>query len=106
MRPLAIWLVVLLGLCPLLAVTGTAVNGIGLGLATLLVLMISNLSVSLIRGLIRPEIRIPMYVLIISSLVTCIELIFLAWFLRIDRIFDSFKEKQDVGLIQVIEQCL
>ena len=44
-------LVVLLGLCPLLAVTGTVINGLGLGLATMLTLMASNLSVSLLRGL-------------------------------------------------------
>ena len=51
-------LVVLLGLCPLLAVSSTVVNGLGLGLATTLVLVISNLSVSLARGLLRPEIII------------------------------------------------
>ena len=60
-------LVVLLGLCPLLAVTGTVVNAIGLGLATLLTLACSNLSVSLLRRVLRPEIRIPAYVLIIAS---------------------------------------
>nr|NIP18105.1 electron transport complex subunit RsxE [Xanthomonadales bacterium]NIX12891.1 electron transport complex subunit RsxE [Xanthomonadales bacterium] len=63
-------LVVLLGLCPLLAVTGTVVNGLGLGLATMLTLMASNLAVSLLRGLLRPEIRIPAFVLIIASVVT------------------------------------
>jgi electron transport complex protein RnfE len=60
-------LVQLLGLCPLLAVTGTFVNGLGLGLATLLVLVLSNALVSATRRFIRPEIRIPMYVLIISA---------------------------------------
>jgi electron transport complex protein RnfE len=73
-------LVQLLGLCPLLAVTGTFVNGLGLGIATLLVLVFSNMLVSATRRFIRSEIRIPMYVLIISSLVTCIELVFLAYF--------------------------
>lgn len=63
-------LVQLLGLCPLLAVTTSLVNGLGLGIATLLVLTCSNVLVSATRRLIRAEIRIPMYVLIISSLVT------------------------------------
>jgi len=73
-------LVQLLGLCPLLAVTTSLANGLGLGLATLLVLTFSNLLVSATRRFIRRDIRIPMYVLIISSLVTCIELVFYAWF--------------------------
>ena len=83
-------LVQLLGLCPLLAVTTTFVNGLGLGLATLLVLTCSNILVSATRSLIRPEIRIPMYVLIISSLVTCIEMIFLAWFPALGRSLGIF----------------
>ena len=62
-------LVQLLGLCPLLAVTATFVNGLGLGLATLAVLMASNALVSATRRWIKPEIRIPIYVLIIASLV-------------------------------------
>lgn len=73
-------LVQLLGLCPLLAVTGTVVNGIGLGLATLVTLLISNGIVSLIRNFLKPEIRIPVFVLIIAAAVTCIELIMKAWF--------------------------
>ena len=64
----------LLGLCPLLAVTTTVINGLGLGLATTLTLVASNASVSLIRKLVRPEIRIPVFVLIIASVVTVIEL--------------------------------
>ena len=83
-------LVQLLGLCPLLAVTGTFVNGLGLGLATLLVLVLSNALVSATRRFIRPEIRIPMYVLIISSLVTCIELVVLAWFPAMGRSLGIF----------------
>lgn len=65
----------LLGLCPLLAVTGTAINGLGLGLATLLVLVSSNVTVSLIRNIVRPEIRIPAFMMIIASFVTAIELL-------------------------------
>ena len=83
-------LVQLLGLCPLLAVTNTFVNGLGLGLATLFVVTCSNGLVSITRSLIRDEIRIPMYVLIIASLVTCIELIFKAWFPYLDRSLGIF----------------
>lgn len=73
-------LVQLLGLCPLLAVTGTVVNGLGLGIATLMTLVLSNSTVSLIRPWLKTEIRIPVFVLIIASIVTTIELIMNAWF--------------------------
>lgn len=83
-------LVQLLGLCPLLAVTTTFVNGLGLGVATLFVITCSNALVSATRRWIRQEIRIPIYVLIIASLVTCIELIFKAWFPSLDRSLGIF----------------
>ncbi len=83
-------LVQLLGLCPLLAVTTSFVNGLGLGLATLFVLTCSYVLVSATRRWIRQEIRIPIYVLIIASLVTCIELIFKAWFPVLDRSLGIF----------------
>jgi electron transport complex protein RnfE len=83
-------LVVLLGLCPLLAVTGTVVNAIGLGLATTLTLVFSNLAVSLVRGVLRPEIRIPAYVLIIASVVTVIQLLMQAWFHDLYRVLGIF----------------
>ncbi len=69
----------LLGLCPLLAVTGTVINGLGLGLATLLTLVFSNGIVSLIRHWVRPEIRVPVFVLVIASVVTTIEFAMNAW---------------------------
>lgn len=83
-------LVQLLGLCPLLAVTTTFVNGLGLGIATLMVLTFSNALVSATRRWIIAEVRIPIYVLIIASLVTCIELIFKAWFPALDRSLGIF----------------
>ncbi len=83
-------LVQLLGLCPLLAVTTSFVNGAGLGIATLAVLVASNGLVSATRRWLRPEIRIPIYVLIIASLVTCIELVFKAWFPTLDRSLGIF----------------
>ncbi|MGM0553793.1 MAG: electron transport complex subunit E [Pseudomonadota bacterium] len=73
-------LVQLLGLCPLLAISATVVNAIGLGIATTLTLLLSNVLVSMIRSHARPEIRIPVYVLIIASIVTAIELAMNAWF--------------------------
>lgn len=83
-------LVQLLGLCPLLAVTTSTVNGLGLGLATTAVLALSNLAVSLLRGVLRPEIRIPTYVLIIASLVTAVELAMNAWFHELFRVLGIF----------------
>jgi len=83
-------LVQLLGLCPLLAVTASFVNGLGLGIATLAVLIASNALVSATRRWIQPEIRVPIYVLIIASLVTCTELIFKAWFPDLDRALGIF----------------
>jgi Na+-translocating ferredoxin:NAD+ oxidoreductase subunit E len=73
-------LVQVLGLCPMLAVTGSFINGLGLGLATMLTLVLSNLSVSTIRHWVRPEVRIPIFVIIIASIVTTIELAMNAWF--------------------------
>lgn len=83
-------LVQLLGLCPLLAVTSTFVNGLGLGIATLGVMVGSNALVSATRRWIRHEVRIPIYVVIIASLVTCTELIFKAWFPDLDRSLGIF----------------
>jgi len=83
-------LVALLGLCPLLAVTNTAVNGLGLGLATLLVLTASNVTVSLIRNLVRPEIRLPVFVLVIASFVTAVELSMNAWFPELYKVLGIF----------------
>ncbi|GGP74339.1 electron transport complex subunit E [Shewanella ulleungensis] len=72
-------LVQLLGLCPLLAVTATITNALGLGVATLLVLMGSNILVSLVRDYVPKEIRIPVFVMIIAALVTCVQLLINAY---------------------------
>jgi len=73
-------LVQLLGLCPLLAVTNTTINGLGLGLATIITLVASNGLVSLLRRQIPDEARLPVFVMIIASIVTVIELSMNAWF--------------------------
>ena len=83
-------LVQLLGLCPLLAVTGTFINGLGLGLATMATLVASNVIVSLIRKLVRPEVRIPVFVLVIASIVTVIELSMSAWFYELYKVLGIF----------------
>jgi electron transport complex protein RnfE len=83
-------LVQLLGLCPLLAITTTVVNGLGLGLATTLTLVASNVTVSLIRKLVRPEVRIPVFVLVIASVVTIIELAMNAWLHDLYKILGIF----------------
>ncbi len=69
----------LLGLCPLLAVTSSVVNGLGLGLASTLVLVASNGLVSSLRTTIPPEVRIPVFILIIATMVTVIDLVFKAF---------------------------
>lgn len=69
----------LLGLCPLLAVSTTAVNAISLGVATILVMSLANFAVALLRGFIPHEIRIPVFILIIASLVTVVDLLFKAY---------------------------
>jgi electron transport complex protein RnfE len=73
-------LVALLGLCPLLAVTNNVTNAISLGLATTFVLVASNLSVSLFRNHIRKEVRIPIFVLLIASFVTLVDLLMQSFF--------------------------
>lgn len=72
-------LVQLLGLCPLLAVTATLTNALGLGVATMLVLIGSNILVSLVRDYVPKEIRIPVFVMIIAALVTTVQLLINAY---------------------------
>ena len=72
-------IVQLLGLCPLLAVSNTATNALGLSIATLFVLVASNTLVSALRHWIPQTIRIPVFVMIIASLVTCVQLLMNAY---------------------------
>ncbi|MFP2504786.1 electron transport complex subunit E [Enterobacteriaceae bacterium RIT711] len=72
-------LVQLLGLCPLLAVTSTATNALGLGLATTLVLVLTNSAVSALRRWVPTEIRIPIYVMIIASVVSTVQMLINAY---------------------------
>ena len=79
-----------LALCPLLAVTGTATNGLGMGLATLVVLISSNAVVSLNRKLIAPEVRIPIFVLLIATLVTLVDMSMNAWMHEMHKVLGLF----------------
>lgn len=83
-------LVQLLGLCPLLAVTTTLVNGLALGLATTAVLTVTNAAISALRRTLVPSVRIPLYVLIIASLVTCIDLTMHAWLPELHTVLGLF----------------
>lgn len=80
----------ILGLCPLLAVTGTVVNALGLGLATLAVLTASNVGVSLIRHYVTDTVRLPAFVMIIAALVTMIEMVMQAFTFELYTILGIF----------------
>jgi electron transport complex protein RnfE len=73
-------LVQLLGLCPLMAVTNNAINGLGLGFATIIALVASNVAVSIVRHYVRQEIRIPAFILIIAANVTIVDMLMNAFF--------------------------
>ncbi len=80
----------MLALCPLLAVTGTATNGLGMGLATLAVLVASGLAISLLRNIVTPEVRIPVFVLIIATIVTLVDMVMNAWLHELYKILGLF----------------
>ena len=80
----------LLGLCPLLAVSTNFVNAFSLGLATILVMMLANVGISLMRAFIPYEIRIPIFVLIIAALVTVVDLAFNAFLHELYLVLGSF----------------
>lgn len=83
-------LVQLLGLCPLLAVTGSVVNALGLGIATMVVMIGTNIAVSLIRNFVSEAVRLPAFVMIIASFVTCSELLMQAYAFELYQILGIF----------------
>jgi len=83
-------LVQMLGLCPLLAVTSTVVNGLVLGLATSVVLLATNAAISLLRRAIAPAVRIPLFVLVIAAFVTSVDMLINAYFDAIYQILGLF----------------
>ena len=68
-------LVMLLGLCPVLGVTSSAINGMGMGIATMFVLIMANVTISIVKTQIPDNVRIPAYIVIIASFVTCVQLL-------------------------------
>jgi Na+-translocating ferredoxin:NAD+ oxidoreductase subunit E len=83
-------MVQILGMCPMLAVSNTMVNATGLAFATILALVATNTSISLIRNYVPPQIRIPVFVLVIASVVTMIELIMKAYFYELYQLIGLF----------------
>ncbi|MFM2484299.1 electron transport complex subunit E [Celerinatantimonas yamalensis] len=79
-----------LALCPTLAVTSSATNGLGMGLATLVVIMLSNVSISCIRSWVTPQVRLPVFTLIIAALVTLVDQAMNAWVHDLHKILGLF----------------
>mgnify|MGYP001825594835 CR=1 FL=1 len=79
-----------LALCPLLAVTGTATNGLGMGMATTVVMVFSALIVAMFRKIISPEVRIPVFVLIIATIVTLVDMSMNAWMHDLHKVLGLF----------------
>jgi len=79
-----------LGMCPVLAVTTSAINGIAMGVASTVVLVCSNMVVSLIKNIIPPKVRIPTYIVVIAAFVTIIDLLMNAYFHDIHKVLGLF----------------
>jgi electron transport complex protein RnfE len=83
-------LCMLLGMCPTMAMTTTATNGLGMGLATAVVMAASNLLVSVFRNQITQEVRIPVYILIVAAMVTVVDLSMNAWMHELYKVLGLF----------------
>ena len=92
-------LVLILGMCPTLAVTTSAINGGGMGLATTAVLMFSNLVISLLRNFIPDRVRIPAYIVVIASLVTVVQFLLQAY-------LPSLNEALGVYIPLIVVNCI
>ncbi len=80
----------MLALCPTMAVTSTATHGLGMGLATMVVLTLSNLLISAVRHWVSPEVRIPVYVVFIATLVTLVDMSLNAWAHELHKVLGLF----------------
>lgn len=89
----------LLGMCPLLAVTTSAANALGLGMATIIVMVLSSMVISLLRRFIMPEVRIPLYVMIIASLVTVVRI-------EVEAYFPSLYQQLGIYLSLIVTNCI
>ncbi len=83
-------LCMLLGMCPTMAMTGTATNGLGMGLATAVVMAASNLMVAMFRKYVTHEVRIPVYILIVAANVTFVDLVMNAWMHELYKVLGLF----------------
>ncbi len=83
-------LVMILGMCPTMAMTTSATNGLGMGLATALVMAASNFLVALFRGYITQEVRIPVYILIVAAMVTLVDLVTDAYMHELHKVLGLF----------------
>lgn len=83
-------LVQMLGMCPTMAVTTTATNGLGMGLATTAVMVLSNLAISLMRNAISPEIRNPVMIAVIAGMVTLVDMAMNAWVHELYKVLGLF----------------
>ena len=91
--------VMLLGMCPTLGVTSTAFNGLGMGVATLFVLLMSNIVVSLIKSQIPSKVRIPAFIVVIASFVTLVEMVLEAY-------LPSLYEQLGIFIPLIVVNCL
>lgn len=91
--------VLMVGMCPTLAITTAASNGIGMGLATTLVLVCSNLFISLLRNIIAEKIRIPAFIVVIASFVTIVEMLLKAF-------LPSLSETLGVYIPLIVVNCI
>ena len=80
----------MLALCPLLAVTSTATNGLGMGLASMAVMVLSSLVVSMMRDMITKEVRLPVFVLLIATIVTLVDMMMNAWMHELHKVLGLF----------------
>ena len=80
----------MLGMCPTMAMTTSATNGLGMGLATAVVMAASSLLVATFRGYITPEVRIPVYILIVAAMVTVVDLTMNAWMHELYKVLGLF----------------
>ncbi|MGE5517388.1 MAG: electron transport complex subunit E [Bacteroidota bacterium] len=83
-------LCMLLGMCPTMAMTTSATNGLGMGLATAVVMAASNLLVAIFRGYITYEVRVPVYILIVAAMVTLVDLTMNAWMHELYKVLGLF----------------
>lgn len=92
--------VMMLGMCPTMAVTTAAINGLGMGLATMAVLIMSNMFISMLRKIIPDKVRMPAYILIVASFVTVVEMLLQAYF------YESLYKSLGIYIPLIVVNCI